>query len=249
MFNILEIMYIVDSQPVSSDITFARCTLNSITTGAWSMFLVILYFVVHTNYSEITKKLGDYTGLKHVYDTFNKDVISVLPFKKQKFFGFFFSLFLFLLVSNLCGLIPFSNTITMFWLVNLFIALATQLTTTLLGLYYNKYSFTKAFLPNNIPVIIALLLVPTEVLSYISRVLSLAIRLFANMFAGHAMLKIISCFVCVAINFAPCGGIWFVIPLALILLVICLEILVSLLQAYVFVNLVLIYVRLNFKLH
>jgi len=146
-------------------------------------------------------------------------------------------------------LVPFSDTVTMFWLVNLYFSLSTQIGITLLGLYYNNFNFIKAFLPSNIPFTISLLLIPTEFLSYISRILSLAIRLFANMFAGHTMLKIVSCFIWAALFMGPCGGLWSIVPLVLFFFVLILEVLVSVLQAYVFINLTLIYIKLNLNLH
>lgn len=261
MYNILEIMYIVDTRPLFcwQDLSWNEALIcycswfkvpgNSVTTAFTAVSVLVLFFLVFTKNNYPVKALGFNYLMSALYDWFQKDVISIVPFKKQRFFIFFYVLFLLLLFSNMTGLVPFSDTVTMFWLVNLYFALSTQIGITLLGLYYNKYSFIKAVLPSNIPFMIALLLVPTEVLSYLSRILSLAIRLFANMFAGHTMLKIVSCFVWAALFMGPCAGLWALVPLILFFLVLCLEVLVSVLQAYVFINLTLIYIKLNLSLH
>ena len=211
--------------------------------------LDIIFILAVTKRTFKAKVLGINNILSVMYFWFQSDVISIIPMKKQKFFLFFFLLFLFLLVSNISGLIPFSDTITSYWLVNLYISLTTQLGVTLVGLYYNKFSFVRLFLPGGIPWVISILLVPTEIISYVSRVFSLAIRLFANMFAGHVMLKIICCFSWAALYIMPAGLFFFLFPISLFFIVLVLEVLVAVLQAYVFINLILIYIRINLSSH
>jgi len=262
MYNILEIMYIADSKPVLcwkeqtswDEAWFCYCHWfkfpgNSVTVAFTVVSILLLFFLIFSENNYPVKILGVNYVMSSLYDWFQRDVISIIPFKKQRFFVFFYVLFLLILFSNTTGLVPFSDTVTMFWLVNLYFSLSTQIGITLLGLYYNNFNFIKAFLPSNIPFTISLLLIPTEFLSYISRILSLAIRLFANMFAGHTMLKIVSCFIWAALFMGPCGGLWSIVPLVLFFFVLILEVLVSVLQAYVFINLTLIYIKLNLNLH
>jgi len=247
MFNILEIMYIYGLCP-----TF---NITSVTHAISIICIDIILILLFTIRISRRKYLGWPKYLKYnniyssLYDWFYSDVISIVPIKKQKFFLFFFILFLFMLISNISGLIPFSDTITSYWLVNLYVALTTQIGITIVGFYYNKFSFAKLFLPGGIPWSISLILVPTEILSYISRIFSLAIRLFANMFAGHTMLKIVCCFSWAALYIIPSGFFFFFFPISLFFLVLVLEILVSLLQAYVFVTLILIYLKINLSSH
>ena len=111
--------------------------------------------------------------------------------KKKPFILIVFFLFLFLLISNLIGMIPFSYTVTSSLVLTFFLSFSFFLGINLLGFYHNKISFFKTFLPGGTPVFIAPLLILIEVVSYFSRVFSLAIRLFANMMSGHALLKIL----------------------------------------------------------
>lgn len=248
MHNILEPLYIIGKTPFI--FTMFNCPTNSVSTGIVLISFAIIFFFFKTKSNSKIKVLGHSMCLDFLYDWFQQDIISITSLKKQRFFVFFYLIFFFILFSNVSGLIPFSMTVTTYWFVNLYFAFSIQIGITLVGCYFNNFNFIKVFLPSNIPWGIALLLVPTEVLSYISRILSLAIRLFANMFAGHTMLKIISCVTWgVLYLLAPSGFLIVLLPLAAFFLVLVLEILVSLLQAYVFISLVFIYIRLNLNLH
>jgi len=159
----------------------------------------------------------------------------------QKYFPFIFSLFMFVLVCNMLGMVPYSFTVTSHIAVTIALALVVFIGVTIIGFIKHGIGFLKFFVPSGIPAALVPLLVVIEVISYLTRPLSLSVRLFANMMAGHTMLKVFASFV---IGLGILGG-W--APLAFMVAFTGLEILVAFLQAYVFAILTCIY--LNDALH
>jgi ATP synthase subunit 6 len=116
--------------------------------------------------------------------------------KEQRFIGYYYILFLFLIVANVSGMVPYSLTLTSYLIITLFFSLTTFLGIVIVGESTNgNHAFHKTKLPMYVPLPIAKLLVAIEFLSYVARVFSLSIRLFANMMAGHTLLKILIGFV------------------------------------------------------
>ncbi len=159
----------------------------------------------------------------------------------QKYFPFIFSLFMFVLVTNMLGMLPYSFTVTSHIAVTLALALVVFIGVTVIGFIKHGIGFLKFFVPSGIPKPLVPLLVVIEIISYLTRPLSLSVRLFANMMAGHTMLKVFASFV---IGLGVLGG-W--APLAFMVAFTGLEVLVAFLQAYVFAILTCIY--LNDALH
>ncbi|MDI9408149.1 MAG: F0F1 ATP synthase subunit A [Candidatus Pacebacteria bacterium] len=159
-----------------------------------------------------------------------------------KWFPFVFALFSFILAGNLIGMIPFTFTFTSHIIVTFALAMTVFFAVTIYGFVKHGFHFFGAFFPPGAPVLLAPLIIPIEVLSYLSRPVSLSIRLFANMMAGHTMLKVFG-------GFAVLLGIWGVAPLAMIFALTGFEILVAVLQAYVFSVLTCIYIRNAIELH
>ena len=157
-----------------------------------------------------------------------------------KFFPFIYSLFMFILLCNLLGLIPYSFTVTSHIIVTFAIAFSIFLFATILGFILNGTKFLRLFLPKGVPIYLAPLLVPIEIVSYISRPISLAVRLAANMMAGHTMIKVFAGFV-VAL------GIFGIAPLVFIILLYILETVIAFLQAYVFAVLTCLYLNDSFN--
>jgi len=114
-----------------------------------------------------------------------------IDIKKKSFIVIVFFLFTFLLVSNLVGMIPYSYTVTSSLILTFFISTSFFVGINLIGFYHNRSLIFKTFLPGGSPILIAPLLILIEAISYISRIFSLSIRLFANMMSGHALLKIL----------------------------------------------------------
>lgn len=160
-----------------------------------------------------------------------------------QFFPFIFYLFSFLVISNLIGMIPYSFTITSHIFITFSLALTLFLGINIIAIKQHKLHFLGFFLPNGIHLALAPLLVPIELVSYIARVFSLAIRLFANMMSGHTLLKIIAGFAWTMLSF---GGIWYFLhlfPLTIIIAVTILELGIAILQAYVFTILICLYLN------
>lgn len=157
-----------------------------------------------------------------------------------KYFPIVFTLFIFVLFSNMLGLIPYSFTVTSHLAVTATLALGVFITVTTIGFMKHGLHFFSFFVPKDCPAPLLVLLVPIEIISYFVRPVSHSIRLGANMLAGHAVLKVFAGFV------APMfiGG---ALPLAMMVAVYGLEVLVAVVQAYIFTILTCIY--LNDALH
>ncbi|MHA1598855.1 MAG: F0F1 ATP synthase subunit A [Alphaproteobacteria bacterium] len=161
----------------------------------------------------------------------------------RKYFPFVFSLFMFILFANLIGMIPYSFTFTSHIAVTFALALVVFLGVTVIAIARHGLHFFSFFLPKGVPMVMAPVLVPIEVLSYLSRPISLSIRLFANMMAGHTMIKVFAGFV---IPLGILGG-W--APMAVIVALTGFEFLVAFLQAYVFTVLTCLYLNDAINLH
>jgi F-type H+-transporting ATPase subunit a len=162
--------------------------------------------------------------------------------KGKQYFPFVFCLFMFILVGNLLGMIPYSFTYTSHIIVTFGLAATVFLFATLVGFMRHGLNYFSLFFPEGAPVYMAPLIVPIEILSYLSRPVSLSIRLFANMMAGHTMLKVFAGFT-IALGFFGIG------PLFINVLLTAFEILVAVLQAYVFTILTCIYLHDAVHLH
>jgi len=165
-----------------------------------------------------------------------------------KFFPFVFTLFMFVLFCNFFGLIPGSFTVTSQIAVTFALAALVILTVIVVGFAKHGIGFLKLFVPHA-PFALLLLLVPIEVISFLTRPISLSVRLFANMLAGHTMLQVFAGFV---IALGGAGGILSVLsiaPMLLIVAIMLLELLVAFLQAYVFAILTCIYLNEALHLH
>jgi F-type H+-transporting ATPase subunit a len=160
----------------------------------------------------------------------------------RPFFPFVFTLFMFILFANLIGLIPGAFAVTSHIVVTFALAAVVFLGVTLVALAKHGVKFFSYFLPPDTPLYMAPLLVPIEVISYLARPVTLALRLFANMMAGHTMLHVFAGFVILL-------GVFGIAPLAVIVALYVLELLVALLQAYVFAILTCLYLHDALHLH
>jgi F-type H+-transporting ATPase subunit a len=165
----------------------------------------------------------------------------------MKFFPLVFTIFMFVFVSNIVGIVPYTFTVASHIIVTVALALLVFLTVIVYGLYKNGLKFFKLFVPSGIPMVILPLVVAIEIISFLSRPVSHSVRLFANMLAGHITLKVFASFVTMlgALGIAGIAGA--VLPLALTVALTALELLVAALQAYVFAILTCIY--LNDAIH
>jgi F-type H+-transporting ATPase subunit a len=166
----------------------------------------------------------------------------------MKFFPLIFSLFMFICVSNLVGVVPYAFTLSSQIIVTATLALLVFFTVLIYGLYKNGLKFFKIFVPSGIPIFVLPVVVFIEIFSFFLRPVSHSVRLFANMLGGHIALKVFAGFVAMlGVSLGAVGWIGGVLPLALTVAIYALEILVAFLQAYVFAILTIIY--LNDALH
>ncbi|HEY6334918.1 MAG TPA: F0F1 ATP synthase subunit A [Alphaproteobacteria bacterium] len=160
----------------------------------------------------------------------------------RRYVPFVFTLFMFILLGNLLGMIPYSFTFTSHIVVTFALAALVFVGVTLIGIFRHGLHFLSLFAPRGVPIILLLLLVPIEVLSYFIRPFTLSIRLFANMMAGHTMLVIFA-------GFVASLGVFGILPIAMNTFLVLLELLVAVLQAYVFAILTCLYLRDAIHLH
>lgn len=168
----------------------------------------------------------------------------------RRYMPLLFSLFMFVLVCNVLGLLPYSFTVTSHIAVTAALAVLVFLLVLAIGFARHGFHFLSLFWPKGSPVVMnILLLVPIEIISFLSRPITLAIRLFANMTAGHVLLKVFAGFI---ISLGLAGGAlsaMSILPLAMNVVMTALELLVAVIQAYVFALLTSIYLNDAVNLH
>ena len=160
----------------------------------------------------------------------------------KPYFSLIFTIFMFVLFGNFLGMLPYSFTFTSHIAVTLSMALVIFVLVTIIAFFKHGIRFFSFFLPAGVPIFLAPLLIVIEVISYFTRPFSLSIRLFANMMAGHTLLKVVGGFV------FPLGILGFV-PLAGLVAITGLEFLIAFLQAYIFTILTCIYINDAINLH
>ena len=161
----------------------------------------------------------------------------------KSFFPFVFTLFMFVLFCNMIGMLPYSFTVTSHIIVTFVLAAIVFIGVTIIGFIKHGIKYLELFVPKGVPIALLPLIIVIEIISYLARPVSLSVRLFANMMAGHTMLKVFGGFV---ISLGLLGG-W--LPLSFSVALTGLEILVAFLQAYVFAILTCIYLNDALNLH
>ena len=168
----------------------------------------------------------------------------------KPYFPFVFSVFMFVLFGNMLGMIPYTFTFPSHIIVTFALALVVFVFVTVLALVKHGMHFFSFFMPHGAPIALAPILIPIEVISYLMRPVSLSIRLFANMMAGHTMLKVFAGFTVMMISgLGAMGFVAGLLPLAINIALTGFEFLVAFLQAYVFSILTCLYIRDAIELH
>ena len=178
-----------------------------------------------------------------LYNFISKMISDTAGKKAKPYFSFIFTLFVFILFCNMVGMLPYSFTVTSHIIVTLTFAIFIFIGVTILGFMIHGFKYLKIFVPSGVPLLLLPIITIIEIISYLSRPVSLSVRLFANMMAGHTMLKVFGGFV---ISLGLIGG-W--LPLSFSVALTGLEILVAFLQAYVFAILTCIYLNDALNLH
>nr|WP_228121485.1 F0F1 ATP synthase subunit A [Gluconobacter cerevisiae] len=177
------------------------------------------------------------------YDFVHDLAVSTIGENGATFFPFVFAIFFFILAGNYLGLLPFAFTYTSHIAVTFGLAIMVFVISILASIRFQGVGFLKHFLPAGTPVWLAPLLVPIELISFLSRPVSLSIRLFANMVAGHVLLEVFAGFTIMLAGLGAFGHVLAVAPIAINIALTALELLVGVLQAYVFAILTCIYLR------
>ena len=223
----------------------------SFTNSAMMMVLAVVVITMLMTMSVRTRRLVP-TRMQSVVESLYELVARMLgdnvgP-EGRKYFPFIFSLFMFVLFCNALGLLPFgvvglhSFTPTSHIIVTFALASVVFIGVTIIGLIKHKLHFFSLFMPTGVPMYMAPLLVPIEIVSYLARPVTLSLRLFANMMAGHTMLAVFGSFVALL-------GIFGFAPFLVIVALMALEVVVALLQAYVFTILTCLYLNDALHLH
>lgn len=206
-----------------------------------NLFFVFCYGLLSLNSASIIPNFSQ-SKFEFLYNFIAQTGFSHNGWKGQRHFVFFIVLFLFILVSNFLGMIPFSFTVTSHIFQTFALGCGVISSITILAISKNGLGWFKFFFPS-LPLVILPLFTCIEFVSYISRAFSLAIRLFANLMSGHTLLNILTGFI---LKIGSKGFISFLIaliPFFLISAIILLEMVIAVLQAYVFVTLVTIYLK------
>ena len=204
------------------------------------IFVTLLLLLSIKNKSLIPSRLQSISEI--FYEFISNMVSDNIGDKGRKFFPLIFTLFTFLLFGNMLGMLPYSFTFTSHIIVTFVLAMFIFLLVTLLGIFIHGFKFFGLFVPKGVPMLMLPLMIPIEIISYLSRPISLSVRLFANMMAGHTMLKIFAGFI------VPLG-IFGIAPLMVDVALTALEVLIAFLQAYVFTILTCLYLNEAINLH
>lgn len=226
----------------------------SITNSAFFGFVVFGFLTLLFHSVTLNKKGTIIPGrwqfiVENLYQAALSLVYDNVGVQGKKYFPLIFTLLSFLLMANLVGMVPYGFTVTSHLIVTFGLALLLFIGINIICIRAHKEKFLCLFLPSGSSLALVPLLVPIELVSYIFRVISLPVRLFANMMAGHTLLKVIAGF---AWSMMSSGGILFVahfIPLFLLVLLIGLEFGVAIVQAYVFTILTCMYLNDAIHLH
>lgn len=239
-----KIKKIFDIPPIlGQDISFTNASL-------WMMIAaigIIAFFTITARGKLIPGRMQSLGELS--YEFIANMVKDTTGAEAMKFFPFVFALFFFILFANLIGMNPYAFTFTSHLAVTAALAIFTILLVVIAGIAKNGFSWFKIFVPSGLPAPMYLLIVPIEIISFISRPITLAVRLFANMTAGHVMLKVFAIFIAFLIGK---GGIMWgvaIVPIIGTMGIIALEFLVAGLQAFVFAILTCVYLNDVYHVH
>nr|YP_010147277.1 ATPase subunit 6 [Coscinodiscus wailesii]QQP21838.1 ATPase subunit 6 [Coscinodiscus wailesii] len=198
------------------------------------------FYLVPSNWQILVESLYEVIA-QLLYDNLSNDGEKYLPFISV--------LFSFILIANLIGLIPYSFTITSHLIITFSLSMTVFIGVNIIGFNIYKFKMLSLFIPSNTSFGLALLLVPIEFVSYIFKPISLGVRLFANLMAGHTLLKVIVGFSWSMLLLDDLLFCAHLIPLLVLIILMGLELAVAVIQAYVFTILTCIYLNDSINLH
>lgn len=229
---------------VGSAVGFTNSNLYMVFAGALIVALMIY------GMREAALVPGRMQGLaESAYGFIDDMVVAQVGEEGRRFFPFVFTLFMFILFGNMLGLFPYAFTFTSHITVTFALAATVFVLVTAVAIALHGRKFFGYFMPEGAPMWLAPIIIPVEIVSYLSRPISLSVRLFANMMAGHVMLKVFATFVVMLAGLGTVGPVLSIMPLALNVALVAFEVLVAFLQAYVFAILTCIYLHDAVHLH
>lgn len=210
--------------------------------------LILIKFLIFTIKDRNSKTLfvkpsGWQIIVEKLYGLVANLLSDIVTTGSEKYFPFMVFIFMFILTNNLIGLIPYSFTITSHITVTFLMSFSIFLALNIIGFEKHGKNLFSLFLPANTGIFLALLLVPIELVSYIAKPISLGVRLFINLMAGHSLLKVIALFSWNMLLVENVKAVAFLFPLFILILLMGLELGVAVIQAYVFVTLTSIYLN------
>jgi ATP synthase subunit 6 len=225
VFLLLLFFFIATLQTISKYFTHLKGYFFFIVPNTWQFFIEIIYATV----------------LKLLFDNLNQH--------GEIYFPFISMVFLFILFCNLIGLVPYSFTVTSHLIVTFSMSFSIFIGINIIGFKHYKQKLLSLFLPANTSFLLALILVPIEFISYIAKPISLGVRLFINLMAGHTLLKVIVGFSWSILLIEDTLSIIQIVPLIILIILMGLELAVAVIQAYVFTILTCIYLNDSINLH
>jgi len=212
------------------------------------LIIIIGLHVISNNDNKLIPSKWSIT-LESIYTTILSIVKNQIGSNKESYFPFIYSLFFFILIANLIGNIPYNYTVTTSLITSIGLSVTIFIGVTILGIRIKKLAFLATFVPNGTPLNLVPLLTTIECVSYCARAFSLGIRLFANLVAGHSLLKILSSFLLKFFNNGLFSSIIALVPFSIFVALSVLEIAVSIIQSYVFIVLTSSYIRDSYESH
>ena len=226
---------------------YLNITLSNL--GLYSILVLLLIIAIHYFGNNEVKLIPSKwsIALESLFHSIHSMVREQLG--REIYLPFIYSIFFFILIANLTGNVPYSYTVTTSVIVTLSLSFTILIGVTILGLYIHKVRFFSFFIPSGTPLALVPLLVLIELLSYSARAFSLGIRLFSNMVAGHTLMKILATFLYQMFSSTVIVFVLTLVPFAIFLAIMGLELAVSVIQAYVFTILTCSYIKDAIELH
>nr|YP_009829229.1 ATPase subunit 6 [Codium fragile]QJC59747.1 ATPase subunit 6 [Codium fragile] len=239
---------LISLQIAGLDLSFTNFTLAALVTLVVIQSIVFLikepttnsFFIIPSGWQNLIEKL---------YALVSQILSDIITTGSEKYFPFMAVLFMFILSNNLIGMVPYSFTTTSHITLTFFLSFSIFVALNVIGFERHGMEYFSLFLPANTGFFLALVLVPIELISYIAKPISLGVRLFINLMAGHSLLKVIVGFSWNMLLVENLKAIAFIFPLVVLVVLTGLELAVALIQAYVFITLTAIYLNDSEALH
>lgn len=198
------------------------------------------FFIIPSGWQNLIEK---------IYGLVSQLLSDILLTGNEKYFQVAIVIFIFILTNNLIGMVPYCFTVTSHITLTFFLSFSIFIAMNVIGFKKHGIEFFSLFLPANTSFFLALILVPIELISFIAKPVSLGVRLFINLMAGHSLLKVIVGFSWNMLLVENLKAIAFLVPLVVLVILMGLELSVALIQAYVFITLTAIYLNDSEALH